>query len=431
MHQKKQTHLKELGSVSKMKILMLLDIPEDTGSWIGRYYPLAKNLSAAGHDVLVLMPRHNMPDEYESLRDNQGKLKIVKIGRPFFKKIDQGRTNYSSINLFRIALLNFKRMIAFSLKFKPYIVFLGKPLPVSGTAATIMKLLFKYKLILDCDDLESVTNAAKGIFQYKVIQWFEDHVPKYADIVTTHSSYLYNRLSQKGVIPEKLHIIPNGVDEERFAVYEIPLNYKHLLNIPVILYIGDLNRSTGHSVDLLIRALPLVRKTKGLENSILLIVGDGKDEGMLKELFNNLNLKDAVIWADRVSPQYIPGFMELADVMVDPVSPHPGNLSRCPLKLIEAAYFGLPIVTSEYGERKHLLPEGCEFVKEGDATQLAKGISRTISMKDSDYRETVKKLKKHGYTYGWKTLSLELEALISSLHKSSELSPSFDTTTKN
>ncbi len=232
----------------------------------------------------------------------------------------------------------------------------------------------------------------------------------------THTYYLYNRLVDRGIHPEKVFLIPNGVDEARFSNDQIPPNHQVLLDTPVILYLGDLNISSGHSVNLLIRAVPHIRKKQGLEDTVLLMVGDGKDEAVLKKLANDLKITEAVIWVGRVPPQSVPGYMKLANVLVDPVYPHPGNLSRCPLKILEAAYFGIPVVTSDYGDRQTLIPEGCEFVAEGDSMELARGISRILLMDHIQLSEKIIKLQKHGHAHGWRSLGRKFEKILSSLN---------------
>ena len=120
-----------------MKILMLTDIPEDTGTWIGRYLPLANSLAANEHNVFVLMPRHK--DHYRLIwiKDIKENPFVGSIGQPYFKKINEGRKNYNTVALIRIALINLIRILVFAFKLRPDVIFLGKPLPVTSTAAII------------------------------------------------------------------------------------------------------------------------------------------------------------------------------------------------------------------------------------------------------------------------------------------------------
>lgn len=394
-----------------MKILMLLDIPEDTGSWVGRYHPLAKGLARLGHQVVVLMPRHDVAFTMPDLGEPSKSLSVISVGRPYFRKVSGGRQHYGTLGLMKLALTNLLRMLVITWRFRPDVLFLGKPLLTSSTAAVLLKFIFNYPLLVDCDDYEAVTNSAQKKLQHLLICWFEDHIPTYADAVTTHTTFLLDRLSSLGVMRNNLHYIPNGVDEERFGQFQVPEIYKHLGERPTVLYLGDLNLSSGHSVDLLFDAFSLVRQVSGLENTVLVVVGDGKDEAKLRVLVSKLNVSDAVIWAGRVPPKQVAGYLQLADVLVDPIRAHPGNLSRCPLKLLEAAYLGTPIVTSDYGDRKRILPEGCKFVQEGKREALAEGISRVLLMPEEELTQKRDTLRTLGQMYGWKGLSTQVEAI--------------------
>lgn len=394
-----------------MKIAMLLDIPEDAGSWIGRYHPLAKGLARLGHQVIVLMPHHDVVFAMPDLGKLVQNPSVISIGLPFFRKIPGGRHHYGTPGLIKVALTNSLRMLLITHRFRPDVLLLGKPLPISSTIALFHRFVHSSTLLVDCDDFEAVTVSKHNKLQHRVVCWFEDHVPVYADAVTTHTTFLLNRLSHLGVKQEKLHHISNGVDEERFAQFQVPEAYQYLCERPTVLYLGDLNLSSGHSVDLLVEAFPLVQQMPGLENTVLLIVGDGKDEAKLREMVLEFDLTDAVIWAGRVPPKQVAGYLHLADVLVDPVRPHLGNLSRCPLKLLEAAYLGVPIVTSDYGDRKRLLPQGCEFVWEGNAEALARGISRVLLMTEEELTQRRDTLRVLGQIYNWEGLSTQFEAI--------------------
>lgn len=383
-----------------MIILMLLDIPQDTGSWVGRFLPVAEGLAKKGHIIEILMPSHKVRSQKQGFTKG---LSIRFIGPIFFKKTKAGREHYSTTSLFMIAIKNLLNMMGQGLKIKPDLIYVGKPLPVSSSAALILRILHRKPVIVDCDDYEAFTNLAQGKSQSWLIRFFEDNFPKICDHVISNTTFTKNRLQKLGVSSKKITYIPNGVDESRFKGPKKPLVYTQLRKKKV-LYFGDLNLSTGHSVDILLKAFKILKTQYGLENLRLVIVGDGKDEVYLKSISRKLNIDGDILWIGRVQPEEIKDYLSIANVVVDPVdSKFLGNLGRCPLKILEAMHMGIPVVTSDVGDRKLILGDLGIFVKAGDEKAMAGGLAK-ILIDDKKSKLLVEKMKNKVKDYRWSLL---------------------------
>jgi glycosyltransferase involved in cell wall biosynthesis len=185
-----------------------------------------------------------------------------------------------------------------------------------------------------------------------------------------------------GIPPEKIHYLPNGVDEDRFnniddeAIQEIESRLG-LIDKKIIAYIGSLNLS-NHPVDLLINAFKCI--TEEMDNTALLIVGGGRDLDKLQELTNNLGIDDEVIFVGRVSPGSVPNYYALADVTVDPVYDTAAAKGRCPLKMFESWLAGTPFITGDVGDRRLLAgnPPAVLLVKPGDVNDLTEKLIQTL-----------------------------------------------------
>jgi glycosyltransferase involved in cell wall biosynthesis len=340
------------------KIAFLTDIPEETGSWVGRYEPWAKYLRKRGHEVRVFMP-------------SLGKAKTGEIsttGPALFRKTAQGRSHYSTLSLIAISLENLFHAIRHLVCYHPEVIIVGKPLPIASTAAVLYRLVFKSLLIVDCDDLETETNSFSSQFQRQIVAFFERFLPRCATMVTTHTQSNRARLVESGVDPQKIVFLVNGVDPDRFS--RVALSPQETR--PIVLYLGDLNLSTGHAVDLLLESFAKV--LPHCKEALLHIVGDGQDERKLSDISKKLGIEDSVKWFGRVRPDEVASFIQSCRVMVDPVRDELANRFRCPLKLIEGVHCRKIVVTSDVGDRKFLLEGQGILVAPNDSNALARGI---------------------------------------------------------
>jgi glycosyltransferase involved in cell wall biosynthesis len=211
-------------------------------------------------------------------------------------------------------------------------------------------------LIVDCDDYEKESNHYTSAIQKALVGFFETHIPRKAWKVTTNTFFMRDKLIEAGVQPDKIIYLSNGVDRDRFSnvnptnVEKLRLDFG-LSGKKVVLYIGSLNLS-NHPVDMLLKAFVLVKEA--VPEARLLIVGGGKDLDTLKLLAKDLDVSESVVFTGRVASELAPLYYSLADVSVDPADDSPASSGRAPLKIFESWAMGVPVVTSDVGDRKIL-----------------------------------------------------------------------------
>lgn len=138
------------------------------------------------------------------------------------------------------------------------------------------------------------------------------------------------------VDPEKIHVIPNGVNTRLFS--PVGHNNRDKLNLhdeKVILFVGRLY--ANKNVDLLIRSLAFLGKEYRL-----LIVGEGNDREKLELLVAETGLRERVLFAGYVPYRELPDYYRTADVFV-----LPSRLEGNPKVVLEALSSGVPIVMSK------------------------------------------------------------------------------------
>lgn len=172
------------------------------------------------------------------------------------------------------------------------------------------------------------------------------------DAVVPLSEEIHDGLKRVPFLKKKLHLIPNGVDladaGEGQDVAERILEWK-AQGLFVFGYIGQLIPRKG--LDVLIRALSLL----DFADWRCCLLGDGEEEGELRQLVRDLQLDDKVHFLgfrkDRMA--FLRGF----DAFV-----LPSRLEGIPRCLMEAMAAGIPVVASD-------IP-GCRDLVKHDATGL-------------------------------------------------------------
>ena len=143
----------------------------------------------------------------------------------------------------------------------------------------------------------------RGLLRRLIARWNE-HWISYG---TTSTEYLLTL----GIPRERILQIQNSVDERAYTTKAAPL--WQIEPKPVLLYVGRLVACKGIG-EFLCAAARL--QALGLKFSILL-VGDGRDRGALRQLAADLRLQNVCFYPAQ-PPEAMPGVYRSADVLVFP-----------------------------------------------------------------------------------------------------------------
>jgi len=155
-----------------------------------------------------------------------------------------------------------------------------------------------------------------------------------------------------GVKPDKVAVVPNGLDFEIFdrKVDVTEFKKKHGVDGPLILFVGRITKHKG--IQFLIKAAPSILRE--FPTSRFMIVGE--DYGYLEDLrrlVEELGILDYVIFLSRLSQNEIVQAYKSADVFV-----LPSALEAFGLVVVEAMVSGTPVVASNYGGIRCLVQDG-------------------------------------------------------------------------
>ncbi|NWG40062.1 MAG: glycosyltransferase, exosortase A system-associated [Hydrogenophilaceae bacterium] len=214
--------------------------------------------------------------------------------------------------------------------------------------------------------------TTENSLRYKLTRSQETWVVKEADAVTTICEGLRNDLLQRDVPAQKITVIPNAVDIEKFPLggEADPALRKQLglEGVNVLGFIGSFYAYEG--LDLLLSALPKILNHKDVK---VLLVGGGPQETALKEQARQLGIADKVIFTGRVPHQEVNRYYDLIDVLV--YARHSMRLTELvtPLKPLEAMAQGRLFIASDVGGHKELIRhnETGILFRAGDVKALA------------------------------------------------------------
>jgi D-inositol-3-phosphate glycosyltransferase len=156
-----------------------------------------------------------------------------------------------------------------------------------------------------------------------------------------------------GVSPQKITVVPCGVDTEVFRPLE-KARIRRQLGLPanerVVLFVGRIEPLKG--IDLLLRA---VSHLDG-RFRVLVIGGDGKDlarKSELAVLAAELRIADKVNFVDAVPHDDLPLYYNAADICVVP-----SYYESFGLVAVEAMACGVPVIASRVGGLKETVQDG-------------------------------------------------------------------------
>ncbi|MCP4420174.1 MAG: glycosyltransferase [Chloroflexi bacterium] len=195
-----------------------------------------------------------------------------------------------------------------------------------------------------------------------------------ADTILVISEGMKQLFAAQGVVPEKIQVVPNGIDLDAFAASGVEgqtVRQKFgLEGRKVVGYVGGF--WPGNDLETLLKAWQQVEQTEA--EAVLLLVGYGPDLISAQELSAELMLKNCV-WTGRVDFSQVSDYMAAMDVGVGPYTKE-ALAFVSPLKVIEYTAMGLPVVAARGGQITELIEDGRTGLtyEAGCATQLAEHI---------------------------------------------------------
>lgn len=201
--------------------------------------------------------------------------------------------------------------------------------------------------------------------KYRIPRAMINWAAKKAAAMITVCQALKDSLTQLGVEPEKVTVLRNGVDLEKFRPPDDREALRSSLNITskALLSVGLLIARKGH--DLVIRALQTVPDT------ILFIAGDGPEKASLQRLVNELRLQERVNFLGEISHDKLRNYYGAVDALIL-ASSREGWANV----LLESMASGTPVVaTNVWGTPEVVACQEAGVLVERNVESISKGIT--------------------------------------------------------
>jgi len=290
-----------------------------------------------------------------------------------------------------------KRLLALARELRPDVIHAHSPVLDAVPAIRVgraldMPVVYEIRAFWEDAAVDHGTTR-EGSLRYRLTRALETWAVKRADAVTVICEGLRNDLAARGIPPNKITVIPNAVDIDKFETggqADPALKLKLGLGTSRVLgFIGSFYAYEG--LDLLIEALPTILRQ--MPDVKVLLVGGGPQDAALKQQVMALDLKDRVVFTGRVPHAEVNRYYDLVDVLVYPR--HPMRLTELvtPLKPLEAMAQGRLMIASDVGGHKELIQDGKTGVlfRAGNAGDLASKVVALLK-----YEQGWPALKKNG-----------------------------------
>lgn len=207
----------------------------------------------------------------------------------------------------------------------------------------------------------------------------------------------------------EIYVVPNGIDLKRFKP---SLVRKKERKTKKIIFVGRLHPEKG--IKYLIEAMPIVLQE--MENTELLIVGDGIERSRLEEIIETQGINDQIMFTGALQQKKIPEIMYDADVFVIP------SLSESfGIVIIEAMAAGLPIIATNVGGIPFIIDEGFNgyLINPKRSDEIANKI--LFLLQNDKEREIISaNNQKKALMFSWDMVAKKLENIYLSMLKTSK-----------
>ena len=234
-------------------------------------------------------------------------------------------------------------------------------------------------------------------FLIKSFERLEERTIEKSDALITICPELYNYVSK--LFPEKKQVLIENVadNSDVFSEENSDLNIKDQYKLDsntIILYAGTFEPYQG--LDLLIESSnDVISKFKNV--TFTLVGGSPGQVERYRQQVNRKKLNDHFVFTGQVSPELVPKFLDVADILVTPRIE--GN--NTPLKIYSYLKSGKPIVATNHITHTQVLNDRVAVLTNCDAKSFAEGLIKILDDENlrNEISQNAKALAEEKYSY--------------------------------
>ncbi len=251
--------------------------------------------------------------------------------------------------------------------------------------------------------------------------FLEDQVYRRVDLVLALTPYLAKYVVRKGARPERVKLLPPGVDTVRFCPRPPDAGLRRKLglgeNDAVVLFLGTLFDFSG--LDLFLREFPGLLAQ--VPEARLLIVGDGPQRPALEAEIDRLGLRGKVTITGFQPFETMPDYINLATVCVNAFRLNGATRDIIPSKVVQYLACGKALVATPLPGMVSVLPgEECGVAYRQSAEELTAEIASLLRQPERRRHLEDDGLRYVRQTHGYDTITRQLESYLAEV---TQLSP--------
>ena len=327
-----------------------------------RVSELCRRWVAAGHDVTVVTGVPNVPDGvvYEGYRngilqrETREGVDVIRVWTYLAPNKGTARRIANFVSYMLAAAL------AGLCVRRPDVVIATSPQFFCGWAGVLVSRARRLPLVLEIRDLWPESIEAVGAMRnprlLRFLEWLEQRMYAAATRIVTVGDGYRAKLVARGVAPQRIDVIPNGVDLEAFLAGADGTKVRERYGLGdrfVCAYLGTIGMGCG--LEVVLRAARRLRDA-GRDDLRFLLVGDG---AMREELEARARAEQlpAVIFTGRQPKGAMPEFLAATDACLVHLTRTELFKTVLPSKIFEAAAMRKPIVLGVEGFAADLVNE--------------------------------------------------------------------------
>ena len=260
-----------------------------------------------------------------------------------------------------------------------YLVFAALPMKLAGVPV----LLDLHEAMPEF--FRSRFPKAANPISYRLLQLQEKLSCAFANEVLTVNETLGDRLRQMGVRKDKVTVIVDGPNLERFDPGVHPRREFMADGTLRIVYTGAL--TPIYELDVVVRAVASIAHSRPSLPVMATFYGRGDTLPALEALAAELDIADRITFGGRIPIEDVPHAVAEGDIALAPTRLDPFTGMSMSTKVLEGAAMGKPVVASRLPTvERYFAPDTLSIYESGDPESLAATILKLVD--DAPGRET-------------------------------------------
>lgn len=348
-----------------MHILFLTHyFPPEVNAPASRTYEHAVRWVRAGHRVTVITCNPNCPTGilfpgYKNrLRPQRELMDGIEVIRVWTYLAPNAGTVRRIINYLSYMLSS---VLAGLWVKRPDIIVATSPQFFCGWAGVILSRLRRRPFVLEIRDIWPESIETVGAIRFRPIlrflQFLERVMYRSADHIVAVGEGYRRKILEKVNIPERISVVMNGVDLERFSPQPADSELRRRWNGEgkfVCAYVGTIGMA--HGLDVVLEAAEKLRGS-GRDDVVFWLVGEGARKEELERESRRRGLDGRVIFTGRLPKEEMPRVIASADACLVHLRKTELFETVIPSKIFEMMAMGKPIIMGVRGEALRIVEE--------------------------------------------------------------------------